>query len=347
MNPLANVRELTPERLTAIFDRPNHPVRATRIQVTKSVATPTSNVHHLAIEYESPAGAAPTHLFLKIPYPDATWMDKEVQFYREIAPMMQGRDALFIPYYDIGYDVEAKTCHFLMEDLSVTYFTIDEMMKPTLEHYEQVVDGFARFHAFWWEHPDLGRRFGERMTETILDETITRTQRKLADFIAFAQNRVPDETLALLKMITARWPERRRKRVLSGEGVTLVHRDPHPYNFLYPRGQGTARIIDWQSWRVDTGTDDLAYMIACHWSREQRGEFEEPLLRRYQERLSGEGVVGYDWEDCRYDYQASILRCISFLVNAWSSAQWESGIWWPRIQRALEAFQTWECAEIL
>src|SRR5260370_28138187 len=113
--------------------------------------------------------------------------------------------------------------------------------------------------------------------------------------IAFLADRMSDEQRSNLEQISAGWPVRRRERVITGQGVTLVHRDPHPYNFLYPRQLGTVKIIDWQSWRVDTGTDDLAYMMACHWDVSQREELELALLQRYHSSLVEFGVSDYGW----------------------------------------------------
>ena len=89
--------------------------------------------------------------------------------------------------------------------------------------------------------------------------------------------------------------------------------------------------------RVDTGTDDLAYMMACHWEFAARAELEIPLLRLYYARLCELGVANYAWSDSLCDYQASINRCLFFLENAWSVNQWEFEC--NRIERGLLAFR--------
>ena len=69
--------------------------------------------------------------------------------------------------------------------------------------------------------------------------------------------------------VASAWPRRRRDRVIRAQGVTIVHRDPHPLNLLYPLDSASrsVKLIDWQSWRVDTGTDDLDYLMAFHYPR--------------------------------------------------------------------------------
>jgi hypothetical protein len=86
-------------------------------------------------------------------------------------------------------------------------------------------------------------------------------------------------------------------------------------------------------------------MITCHWDTAMRAELEIPLLRRYHRRLISLGIANYDWSDCWYDYQASILRCLFFLMNAWSLHNWE--LKWGRIERGLLAFRQFDCAALL
>jgi hypothetical protein len=205
-----------------------------------------------------------------------------------------------------------------------------------------VVDAYARFHAFWWEHPALGNGIGERLTDRIFDDFIRQAQLKFERMVGDAPVVFTQTQLAILALVVTGWPPRRRQRVMQGCGITLVHRDPHPLNFLYPHDpdQGAVKLIDWQSWRVDTGTDDLAYCLACHWPAAQLAPIEQSLVRRYYEGLMAGGVQTYNWADCWYDYQASIIRCLFFLMIAWSPAQV------ARLQAALVAYERCYCHEV-
>jgi len=61
---------------------------------------------------------------------------------------------------------------------------------------------------------------------------------------------------------------------------------------MLPRDGGLEdiRIFNWDSWRIDTATDDLAYMMAMHWYPERRRLLERPLLDRYHGALQAHGV---------------------------------------------------------
>ena len=61
---------------------------------------------------------------------------------------------------------------------------------------------------------------------------------------------------------------------------------------MLPRDGGLEdiRIFDWDSRRIDTATDDLAYKMAMNWYPERRRLLERPLLDRYHGALQAHGV---------------------------------------------------------
>ena len=59
---------------------------------------------------------------------------------------------------------EAKRGHLLFEDVSKSHYHGKEVKRevhPALQaEAELIVDAFAPFHAFWWDHPLLGTEVG-------------------------------------------------------------------------------------------------------------------------------------------------------------------------------------------
>ncbi len=352
---LTDVDQLTPRQLTHLLRESGvlHRAEVAEIRQTKTNQTNVSLVSHLMVRYTAVIPSAPTKLFLKIPNPDFKWGDREIRFYNEIVPIMletyDWADLPFLHCYDVAYSAESGRSHFLFADVSDSYFAVDGPMPAARRHQERAVDAFAQLHAFWWERPELGQRFGEKLTEAAVAQFLDQAQRKLANFAAFMGDRLSKTQHAILQTVVSNWPVRRKERLIQGQGITLVHRDPHPLNLLYSHDVENAavKLIDWQSWRVDTGTDDLAYYMACHWPREEREKVERPFLQRYHQQLLHQGVSHYTWDECWYDYQASVIRCLFFLVAAWSPVQWERGWWWPKLERGMAAFEHLECQEVL
>lgn len=355
-DPITTINQVTPAWLTKLLREKGYLRQGvvTNIQ-TIELSKRNSIIYHLVVAHSdnTKPRSAPTRFVLKLPHPDFAWDHKEVEFYNTIVPLMlkayPGDDLPVLRCYDAVYSAATKRSHLLLEDVSSTHFTTAGLMPPTLGHCQQVVEAYAFFHAYWWEHPHLGHDIGELLTEAAIDSFLTEAQAKFQDFVDVMGQRLVKMQRDALEAVVSAWPMRRRQRLVQGQGVTLVHRDPHPLNFLYPHDptQSTVKLIDWQSWRVDTGIDDLAYLMACHWPLEQRVSLERNLLRRYHRQLVAFGVENYSWADCQYDYRASVIRCLFFLMVAYSPAQLEGETWWNRIERGLETFQQWDCADLL
>jgi aminoglycoside phosphotransferase (APT) family kinase protein len=139
-----------------------------------------------------------------------------------------------------------------------------------------------------------------------------------------------------------------RWRQEAGRPTTLIHGDAHAWNFLFPKqpGVGPVYLCDWQAWWIAEPTRDLAYLIGLHWFRDHRERFEQPLVRRYHDRLRAEGVADYPWEACWDDYRYSMIHLLW-----WPVAQWRNGVraavWWPHLERGMAAFDDLGCAELL
>lgn len=353
---LTSIEEATPEWLTALFRQKEilHKGRVSDVQIEGTISTNVSQAYFLQLTYADATGHAPARLFVKIPNPDPRRpADKEVEFYTRVAPEMlrhsNNRQQLFPTCYDVGYAPATNQSHLLLEDLSATHFTHQGLMPPDIQLCESVIDAYGYLHAWWWEHAWLDQRFGGFLTEEVYHQFLAIAQAKQAEFAQAVGDAANADHRLALEAIASAWPAHRRQRVMAGVGVTLVHRDPHPRNFLYPFDREThgVKLIDWQSWRVDTGTDDLAYLMACHWPPVEVAELKQELLKRYHAQLIEHGVGQYSWHDCWYDYRASVIRCLFFLLVAWSPAQWAGGVWWQRVQRGLATFERLQCADLL
>jgi hypothetical protein len=109
---------------------------------------------------------------------------------------------------------------------------------------------------------------------------------------------------------------------------------------------GDVRLFDWDSWRIDTASDDLAYMMAMHWYPDRRRQFERPLLDRYHAALVAHGVCGYDRATLDDDYRLSALWQITTPV--WQAANnIPPVVWWNNLERSLLAVEDLGCRDLL
>ena len=106
------------------------------------------------------------------------------------------------------------------------------------------------------------------------------------------------------------------------------------------------KLFDWDTWRPDYASDDLAYMMALHWYPDIRRQREYRLLDVYHDELLARGVTGYDRRALQDDYLLSVLWMTMKPVwqHAWAIPP---SIWWPHLARIHMAVDDLGCRELL
>ena len=345
--------------LTALLRREGYLDRGevTTVRSLPSDSTITATITRLEPEYsEEAAESAPSRLFLKIARPSQydsrllPWLGKnEVEFYTVIARAMSHIPV--VRCYDAAYVSETGAWHLLLDDLSETHFQTEWPLPPTRRHCEQMIDWLARFHGFWWRHPRLGEDIGELPSEKADDDTVSNIERRFSGFADFLDRLSQPRRRSYEEAITGlpRLLKRQREGVGVTSNYTLIHRDAHCWQFLYPHDSDRfpVYLIDWQSWGIGSGTGELVYTIAVHWYPERRRLMEMDLVKRYHQGLLESGVEGYNWDDCWTDYRAAVITNGLFVpVRQWSSNIGPQ-VWWPHLERAMAAFDDLSCAELL
>ncbi len=95
-------------------------------------------------------------------------------------------------------------------------------------------------------------------------------------------------------------------------------------------------------WQIDLPTYDLSYLLALRTAPELRGEIEKRLLEQYHEAL---GVEKYSFTQLTKDYRLSILFQTIWPVFFHSFTP--KDIWMPLYHHIMQAFDDWECEELL
>jgi len=325
--------------------------RVSAVAVESSRPTVLSHIVRLRLTYAGAAAGAPASLVLKTGHPDRagpTWNAgrQEVAFYTEVASAMSAR---IVPRcFEAAWDQGTNKWHLLLEDLTETHAIATIWpLPPSTVQCEAIIAAWARFHAGWWDDARLGGTVGKWGDDDDAAAYLKRFAERYAQFADQLGDRLPAERRALYERLLDAAP-RLGARYRTRRNLTIVHGDSHVWNCLLPReGSGEAiRLFDWDSWRIDTATDDLAYMMAMHWYPDRRRRLERPLLDRYHGVLEAHGVRGYDRRALDDDYRLSVL---------WSLARpvWQAAsnipplIWWNNLERTLLAVDDLGCAELL
>jgi hypothetical protein len=344
--PIARADQITPEWLTHTLRANGHLDRGRVIAIEQRVEpTVISVTAYLKVRYSEDAPAtAPARLFLKTGQtdrPQHSGWERESRFYRELAPDLGDATARC---YDVAYSTEPVAFHLLLEDLSETHTdTPDYPLPPTPRQFELAVDCLARVHARWWDHP----RFTQDLRPYWTPAEFENWAEALPRYIDFLGARLLPERRAIYERAMPALLPLRQARLDAGRNLTLAHQDPHFWNFLFRRdGQGAALLIDWSAWDVTVGACDLAYLIGLHLFPADRARLEQPLLRRYHQRLLEEGVTGYDWDALWQDYRLQAIYNLFIPVSQWSYGlpRW---LWWLHAERSMQTFQDLRCIELL
>ena len=314
-------------------------------------ATFASAVWRLEVSYslEAPSGA-PTRLFLKASNPalapgefDPEHLTREITFYRKIAPAMKA--PFTIPCYHVADDPETGACHILLQDVSQTHAAC---LAPSCSRQcELAVEALARLHAFWWDHPRLGKDIGRFPTQEERQQAWRNARESTVAFMAVLGDQLAPSWRATYENVLAALPSLYQRHA-TGRNLTLVHGDAHLGNFLFPKDAeaGMAYLLDWQFWHPTIGGTDLAFLMATEWEPATRRSMEGPLLRRYHEELLEQGVAAYSWDNCWNDYRLSVIL-VSIFIPVW---QWALFRWSPNLstlERSMTAFEELGCRELL
>lgn len=352
MNSLIkHVGEVTPEWLTSVLERSGYLDQGKVITVNKRQSLRqglTSDRFHLEIDYaDKVSKSAPVHLFLKIGKPEFfEGHKKEIDFYRISEDVWMD---LPIPRcFDAEYSSDSKTSYLLLQDLSKTHFELDTPIPPTKANCERAIECLAKLHAFWWSHPRLGNDVGESITRDSFNQIIKYLEECTALFLDFVGDRLSKKRHELYEFVLSSYPSLYLKCIDRGVPVTLIHGDAHLRNFMFPDEIGTdaTLLLDWQVWRVDFGTRDLASMMALNWYPDQRQIMEKSLLVHYHNKLLESDVTKYGWEECWLGYRVSAISNL-FVPVLYFDYKISPVIWWPLLEKGFLAFQDLQCSELL
>jgi hypothetical protein len=322
--PIEHEEQITPDWLTERLRLNGHLARGHVSQLSlKSSTTFFSHIYRLEVIYSGDAAPAlPSKLLLKVPLAGneaALLMGKdEVTIYQALTTAMD--DPPVVRCFDSVSSQSSQQSHLLLEDMSESHFQPELPVPPSLRHCELCVETLAQFHAFWWNHPALGKERGQLLDAAALEKILKQTSRAFSGFVEFLGDRLSTERRRACEEMLAFLPAFWERRLLSVERNTLIHGDAHLWNFLHPKdvNKGRAYLIDLATTnRIRPPTNDLAYMMALQWFPARRALMEEALLRHYHQALRAHGVPDYSWEECWLDYRYSVMTHLFTPVVQW------------------------------
>ncbi|MER3445519.1 MAG: hypothetical protein C4291_01190 [Candidatus Dadabacteria bacterium] len=320
----SNPKALTPEWLTQALRSTgtinNATVELFSIEMIGEGQAFTGQIARLRLKYDIDEGGSPKSLISKFPASDpnlrAMWnryrlYEREIRFYREIAKEIDIR----IPRYYYGaLNIESGESVLVLEDI-IDARVGDNVIGCSFEDAELIFRNLGRFHALWWESPQLEYMMGWIPAFNQGADYIQGLyQQSWGPFIEKFGDQLGDSFLEIGTWLGRNIANIRNR--LAEPPRTLIHGDLRLDNLLFSSSEnGTSLIvIDWQFIGRGRSISDIAYFLVFCLPPEQRRAMEWDLLNIYHSVLIESGIRGYGFDQFLYDYRLSIVQILQRLV---------------------------------
>ena len=319
--PLATA-EVTPAWLTDALSIRYPDTVVTQAQVGR-IMLGTSTKVWVNLSYNNVGGAygLPPSLVLKGGFDehsrDMSYMhENEMNIYRHMAPDL----AMNMPAcYFAGTDRQRGQSIVLLEDLTLRQAQFFTGLAPlNYRQAEAFLVGMARFHAQWWEHPDLkpgGKRewistalgalgaggYASRILQPAMWEQDHYRSFMSRPHGAALSTRLHDPDVVLGGLVAL-------ADLQKGCPVTFCHGDTHLGN-LYMEPDGTPGFLDPQMRRAPWATDFANHLVVALDPVDRR-VWERPLLNAYLRALARHGVDVPSFEEAFFLYRCHIAYAL-------------------------------------
>jgi hypothetical protein len=276
-----------------------------------------SESHRVALRYEDAAQPGPATVVLKLAAADptsrATGMgmgiyEREIRFYREIAPRLGGplADCLLAVH-----DPADGWFTLLLEDCAPALVG-DQIAGCSISEARLALRELARLHAPAFEDQTLA-------ASSWLNRPSPVDQALVSQLLPAFLDRYGDRIAAEHRALCERFVQRLDGWLQERPGPQgLVHGDFRLDNLLFGQA-GSPRpltVVDWQTVGWGDALTDASYFIGGGLPLQERRRHERELLAEYHEALCRMGVSGFEWDDCFRAYRRQTFAGVLMAIVA-------------------------------
>jgi len=242
--------------------------------------------------------------------------DREIGFYREIAPRVPMR----VPrvYYA---DSSADGKVLVMEDLC-SYQAADQLHGLRNAQVIATARQAAQLHAAFWNDPALAALEWLPLHDHFHEDGFAE---HWPAFVASYELRIGRDAVALGERVGRRlaWLTQR----IAERPITLVHGDLRADNLLFGCDPTHAAVVvlDWQLATRSLGAIDLARLLGGSEPAAERRGHQLEVFAAWHEGLLQAGLTNYPFEDALDDFRLGALYCLLIPVHALSLVGADAG----------------------
>jgi hypothetical protein len=324
-------------------------VRSFHIQELDGAKGALSQLAKLNLEYEGDSADAPHQVVAKFALADpenrallhsSGFYEREVRFYQTFAHQVDLRTPRC--FYA---EIDSNTGEFalLLEDLAPAE-NGSRAVGCSPVQAELAIREMARFHAAWWESPQLTQtKWLRPLNIAARQQWSDKYQHDWEAFVEKTGSNMPSEILEVGQQLGPRLINV-FERFYDESPQTLIHSDFQLDNFFFaaPEGGTPFAVIDWQLISPGCGTFDIGSFLGGNLSIADRRTHEMTLLKTYHSILVENGIEGYSYDRCLNDYRFAmfdgLFRMVVALGGNFLQGEQERShrdAIWPRYQAAI------------
>jgi hypothetical protein len=347
-----HVEELTPRWMTRLFREQGLIDNLTTVRQIKAteignMAGANSDVVFLNIGYED--GIGPTKIIAKnTPKLGSSvanfqrWFEREVDFYRVLAPSLRKASSLVLPqsYYAEYRETERGTEHLLLLEPLAAENQGDQLQGCSYDEAKRALGALASLHATYWDCSDEKRTSWLPYTTVGLHNAKPVQNAFRNAWKLYKQSaEITPQTARLIDQAVDDYPDLLQS--LSIPPVSIIHGDFRLDNLFFSKDFKVA-AIDWQFTAKARGIYDVAYFLTLSMDKELEQDKLLSLLSFYNAELKRLGTPGYLFQELLENYSTSVFLTFAvFVIGAVATPPGrmaevhKSGI--HRARRAIEA----------
>jgi hypothetical protein len=275
---------------------------------------------------------------------------REVEFYALIKTLSPGSYPNIPKCIRRFISADEGSYYLVLEDLAGSHQSHERVDFSRLESWKIPLAALADFH----------KRFTRKLTAEHIqahadapgdvEDYIKKLESAFQQFKTDHHGLVAEPVLTLMARsipLIRAFELEKAARVNKNQLTTILHRDAHVKNFLYPRSaDGPAVIVDWQFWGLGIGTFDLRHLLGSALTGDLRAR-QEDLVRYYYDRYREGLDVDYTWSDCWLDYRKGIIDNLFMPVWQYTGFGWDIKHWEKTLAAAVENYDALGCDRIV
>ena len=319
-----HVEELTPRWLTHLFREHGlidnlTTVRQINTAEIGDMTGANSDVVFLNIGYED--GIGPTNIIAKnTPKSGSSvanfqrWFEREVNFYRVLAPSLRKTSSLVLPevYYAEHRETEHATEHLILLEPLPSENQGDQLQGCSYDEAKRALGALASLHATYWDCSAEDHNSWLPYTTVGLQnakpvQNAFRTAWELYE----QSTEVPPLTARLIDQAVNHYPDLLQS--LSMPPVSIIHGDFRLDNLFFSENCEVA-AIDWQFTAKARGVYDVAYFLTLSMNKELAQDELLSLLSFYNAELKRLGTPGYFFQELLENYSMSVFLTFAVFV---------------------------------